>query len=697
MTPQQPKNKTKKTRRSNLLSYIKTEDEFLQHRELFQKFMQIIDIRDVKPEHKYRTSTEEANDDLIQLLIDLDLVEYDWDEMKKQTHRVVGNRIIEFEFYGNKIIELHNRISGKSSRIKREALELIARDIGDRFTFYKIVEIFTDLGVPETIFIKDTKWRAVFYILSYYTSSKSEEDYLKALKIIQEIIHPLMFAGDEEKAKETIDKYNKWLKYNNIKIDEDGQIYILPTDEQSELGMDDWVSIDGKIVEPKSYVIFPNHLAEFWMLLSQVSMLVQAYQSNTPLDREKLENLYLEIIDKIENIVSQNKIGQLSETYERPFTSLATAEVEAIAKKAENSLNLISLLLIDVAKKKPDTKEIAKKLKENNDLIERVRKATKAINGKEIKINELSYEQAVFMLKVIIGRISNILEASYSGYLLMANEKLNAQYITLIDNLKALLKRGDFVKIKKSVPDYLPDNLFENLNDMDIWWENGGKTSILNFYGDIESMWVRAGQQTFPLPQWLVLYLYEIDNNISQLQKTKSKSWSKMMKSIDDKKEKSEFDFEQINNKQKQQQPIPIQIVSGAVEVEGLKDGLSHIAASTKQKSSAKKQMPHANKKKVFISTRNGIYQNEKTKKPNYAIKGNKRPKIITILKDGRKDINILCQTIGYKSNQIPSKEIKEINRHFKDKLKLKDNLIVRLPTGGYDLNREKYDIKFIN
>ena len=133
------------------------------------------------------------------------------------------------------------------------------------------------------------------------------------------------------------------------------------------------------------------------------------------------------------------------------------------------------------------------------------------------------------------------------------------------------------------------------------------------------------------------------------------------------------------------------------MEVEGLKDGLSSIATSTKQKSSPKKDIQRTDKKKVFISTRNGIYQNEKTKKPSYAIKGNKRPKIITILKDGRKDINILCQTIGYKSNQMPSKEIKEINSHFKNKLKLKDDLIIRLPTGGYDLNREKYNIKFVN
>ena len=99
-------------------------------------------------------------------------------------------------------------------------------------------------------------------------------------------------------------------------------------------------------------------------------------------------------------------------------------------------------------------------------------------------------------------------------------------------------------------------------------------------------------------------------------------------------------------------------------------------------------------KKKVFISRINGIYCNETSKKPNYPIKGKKRLKIIYNLKDGRKDANILCNIICYTTKQSLSKEIKQINNNFQNKLKLKNNLIVHIQTGGYNLNKEKYDIK---
>ena len=185
-TQEKDKKESKKTRRGNLFSYIETVDQFIQHRELFQKFLAILgDIKTIKPKHIYVYPTEEKNDDLIQLLIDLKIAKYDWNEIEKQTHREIGNRLIEFSFEGDKIIELVNRISGKNGRIKNETLELILRDIGDRFTFVKIVSIFTDVGVPESMFIHDTKWRAVFYIFSYYATSSDPENWNKLLKIIE--------------------------------------------------------------------------------------------------------------------------------------------------------------------------------------------------------------------------------------------------------------------------------------------------------------------------------------------------------------------------------------------------------------------------------------------------------------------------------------------------------------------------------
>lgn len=205
-------------RRSNLYSRIKSTDQLLQERELFQKALQI--FGEIEPRHKYTTSTNEENDDLIQLLIDLDLVQYDWKEIEKQTHRVVGNRIIEFSFEADKIIALKDRISGKYGRVKKEALELISKDIGERYTLDKIVRVFTDAGVPETMFIHDTKWRAVFYVLSYYSTSGDEDGkgFSQLIQILEKVLHPLAFDGDESKAKETRFKYNSYLKYDKIQL-----------------------------------------------------------------------------------------------------------------------------------------------------------------------------------------------------------------------------------------------------------------------------------------------------------------------------------------------------------------------------------------------------------------------------------------------------------------------------------------------
>ncbi len=98
----------------------------------------------------------------------------------------------------------------------------------------------------------------------------------------------------------------------------------------------------------------------------------------------------------------------------------------------------------------------------------------------------------------------------------------------------------------------------------------------------------------------------------------------------------------------------------------------------------------------IYISQKNGIYKNEATKMPSYPIK-NRRSEIITHLKNGGKDGKILAN-LCYKSNFAElSKAISNINKIFKKILKLKDDLIIHIPTGGYELNNEKYNTRFNN
>ena len=532
-----------KTRRSSLLSHIKTTDELLEHRELFEKFTTIVrSAGEISPKAYYKIPVDEANDDLVQLLIDLKIADYDWDEMAKQTHRQVGNRIIELGFSGAAALKLRDRVSGKNGRIKREALELVSQDIGGRFTFEKMKRLCTDLGVPETMFVPDTKWRALFYVLSYYTTSEKHEDYLLALKIIQEALHPLMFGGDEVKAKETREKYKQWLKYDRIEIDDAGKLYIAPTAEEYEIGMDEWVSVDGVIVEPKAFVIYLDRIAALWVLWSQAIVLVQAYQSNPSLDRKELEKLYLQLVSKAEDLIRGGSVGNLSETYKCPFTSLATAEMEAKAKGAESPLALTTALLLEIIAMEPPPQEIAKQMEENAELIESITAATRAIGGEDIDVAQLSREQALFILKLIIGRVQKILEAACTGYLVGADEEVNAQYITLLDKLNEICGREDFSELKEKLP-YVPTHLFEALDETDVWWENGGKTSIVSFYGDVELLWVRAGRQVFPISVAFAAYLESVDEAVKKLRNEKAARWKRTLDDIDERKAAGEFGF----------------------------------------------------------------------------------------------------------------------------------------------------------
>ncbi|MFZ2556172.1 MAG: hypothetical protein WAZ27_04550 [Minisyncoccia bacterium] len=534
----------KKTRHSNLLSHIKTTDELIQHRALFQKFLDIIEhIGNIKPKRTYRCETDERNDDLIQLLIDLNVVEYDWDKMKEQTHRQIGNRIIEFTFDGGKALALRHRVSGVGGIVRKEALELVSKEIGDRFTMNKIVEFFTGQDVPENMFVQDTKWRAIFYVLSFYATSKSHREHLKLLKLIEAVLHPLMFDGDEEKTKKARDKYTKWLKYDRIVVDDRGRAYLGASPEDEEVGVDDWITSDGEVVEPKAYAIYPSPIAALSVLWSQLVVVVSAYY-NPALDHRELEKLYLEIIGKAEELIEGGKVGNLKERYERPFASLATAEIEARAKKVENPLALITSFLLEINALKPEPSEIAKKIEENAELIGRIIAATRIILSDDKLENLLliSHEQAIFVLKLVFGNLFKILDTTASGPINVADEELNAKYILLWDAFQKLLERKDFEELKKNVPQ-LPEHLFEDWGDMDVWWDEGGKSSLMRFYGDVEKLWVRSGRQTFPVLGQLVELFNTVDKKVNEHGREKATLWNKMLKNIDDAKERGEIGF----------------------------------------------------------------------------------------------------------------------------------------------------------
>ncbi len=108
------------------------------------------------------------------------------------------------------------------------------------------------------------------------------------------------------------------------------------------------------------------------------------------------------------------------------------------------------------------------------------------------------------------------------------------------------------------------------------------------------------------------------------------------------------------------------------------------------------KRVTRTSKIRIFISQEEGIYRNEKKSKLNYPIRG-KRARLISSLKETKKDGKLLSGLYTENNFSQLSKEIDQINTTFRKKIRVKNNLIVHIKTGGYKLNRENYEIKFVN
>jgi len=101
-------------------------------------------------------------------------------------------------------------------------------------------------------------------------------------------------------------------------------------------------------------------------------------------------------------------------------------------------------------------------------------------------------------------------------------------------------------------------------------------------------------------------------------------------------------------------------------------------------------------KPKIYISDRYVIYLDKaKRDDETYDIKG-KRLKLVFALSDGRRPGKELGRAYSKGIHKL-NEEIQDINRLFRDELSLAGDLIIHLPTGGYDLNHEDYIFDFTN
>ena len=108
---------------------------------------------------------------------------------------------------------------GSKSIIKPKSLELISREIGDLDSGSNLVGFLVDCGVNrELIEYPQTKWRMINDVLTILATSNKPKDQELLFKIIEEASHPLMHGGDENLARETENRFNKYLKYDGFQL-----------------------------------------------------------------------------------------------------------------------------------------------------------------------------------------------------------------------------------------------------------------------------------------------------------------------------------------------------------------------------------------------------------------------------------------------------------------------------------------------
>lgn len=101
------------------------------------------------------------------------------------------------------------------SLIRRQALELIARKIGDTNSGHSLAKQLAEHRVPERLIrYPNTKWRMLYDVFEYLSFSALEEENALIFSLFEEFSHPLALDGDRKKATEFQDDISALIEYD---------------------------------------------------------------------------------------------------------------------------------------------------------------------------------------------------------------------------------------------------------------------------------------------------------------------------------------------------------------------------------------------------------------------------------------------------------------------------------------------------
>ncbi|MCL5012224.1 MAG: hypothetical protein M1320_02245 [Patescibacteria group bacterium] len=214
--------------------------------------------------------------------------------------------------------------------IKPKTLELIAQIIGNLGSGPELVDFLKENGVNERLIeYPNTKWRMVYSVLLELASYKDKSYKRILFKIIEEACHPLMYKGDKKLAQETVNKFNSYLEYDNLFI-QNGILWEGYSDEKSVNSMD-WMDKDGNDyidTHQNSYSILPKKIDELYIYWNELIKLTKFYFENKDAQDDEINEIYFEIISIVEGLINSNGCGGLKDVYKKPFRSMIGCEFE---------------------------------------------------------------------------------------------------------------------------------------------------------------------------------------------------------------------------------------------------------------------------------------------------------------------------------------------------------------------------------
>jgi hypothetical protein len=246
----------------------------------------------------------------------------------------------------------------------------------------------------------NTKWRMIYDVLLYYASTPLADERQMLFKIIEEVVHPLLYDGDEQAALEVQKTFNKFLKYDDFQLD-DGLLY---QKVETEAGID-WVDKEGLIAEPKAESIFPKDITGLYIFWNELIKLTKFYLKNKDNQDDELNGIYFSLIERIEETLQQGHCGaELRKQYKRPFKNLVGCEFEA-RKNKETEDDIISNLYDFLGRltsiSLPNDND-AKQIKEKNaDLLNRIEQYITAHAPPPAAIHSVAQSQEPIPIKIV--------------------------------------------------------------------------------------------------------------------------------------------------------------------------------------------------------------------------------------------------------------------------------------------------------